>query len=181
MNPKLIIFSPDMAQAIWDRRKSQTRRLAWRKGFDKEHPSAWQRIEKGLLLIVREAYAESTIHGHNTVRGVAVEQEADCIRYRGASPDLVPFVKWTPAIHMPTKVSRSTLVVTSRKIEKLKSISHDDALAEGFSCVGEFNDKFIDLHGNRIFDANPDVVAISFEAHRANINDFILALGAKAA
>jgi hypothetical protein len=57
----------------------------------------------------------------------------------------------------------------------------EDALAEGWECkpnmklrdaypVGWFANLWIDLHGNASWNANPEVVALTFRVEQANID-----------
>lgn len=77
-------------------------------------------------------------------------------------------IKWKPSIHMPKEVARIFLRVTGVKVERLKSISADDAMSEGFA---DWND-FATLWNSTIkpaalpvygWDANPWVWVIEFE------------------
>jgi len=102
-------------------------------------------------------------------------------------------IYWTPSIHMPRWASRLTLVVSTIKVERLNSISHDDALAEGCKVVRDncyvfdgtsydqsklchgspvtaFSVLWDDLHGADSWNANPEVVAISFSVVKSNID-----------
>lgn len=89
---------------------------------------------------------------------------------------------WRPSIHMPRWASRITLRVTGVKIERLQEITPTDAEAEGvFQHVAEqpidkifrsdrsatarlyFLNLWEKLHGLGAWEANPEVVAISFQ------------------
>jgi len=101
-----------------------------------------------------------------------------------------------PSIHMPRWASRLTLEVTAVKIERLQDITPEDAESEGVwyssaeyreqvciwrDCAGalqklrvkEFANLWKRLHGDEAWDANPEVVAISFRPHQINIDQFL--------
>jgi hypothetical protein len=64
-------------------------------------------------------------------------------------------------------------VVTAAKIERLKSISVDDARDEGMGPlwpIASFVHLWNDLHGAGSFEANPEVVALSFAVYKCNID-----------
>lgn len=133
--------------------------------------SPWQRVKPGDRLWVRETWQWSKI---------------------ASIPPLK--ARWA---------SRLTLIVTATKIERLQEISEEDAKAEGVqhrwlksaTCAPRSH-YFIDagnsiehsgssgkeaferlwdkLHGPGSWDANPEVVAISFETVKANIDAPIL-------
>ena len=91
--------------------------------------------------------------------------------------------KWKPSIHMPRWASRITLRVTAVKVERLQDISDEDAKAEGIfqtnagswsavegyaplagqSPKGGFYCLWTSINGPGSWDANPWVVAYSFE------------------
>ncbi|HYM30789.1 MAG TPA: hypothetical protein VEU47_05795 [Candidatus Cybelea sp.] len=91
------------------------------------------------------------------------------------------------SIHMPRWVSRLTLIVTAAKVERLQAISDEEAKAEGAELLdevtgrvslddrrGSYRDGFRaiweSLHGSGAWEANPEVVAISFDIVKANID-----------
>lgn len=80
-----------------------------------------------------------------------------------------------PSIHMPRWASRINLEVTNVRVERLKDISEEDAIAEGcdYPEVGgmgwkfkaDFNFKFLwkKIYGEDSFDANPWVWVLEFK------------------
>lgn len=101
--------------------------------------------------------------------------------------------KARPSIHMPRWASRLTLLVTDVRVERLTDISREDAIAEGCivvrdacnvfegtgyhkaglchsSPVTAFGILWDDIHGPDAWDANPWVVAVSFQPFETNID-----------
>lgn len=106
--------------------------------------------------------------------------------------------KWKPSIHMPRWASRLTLIVTDVRVQRLKDISEEDVLAEGaplcpyhsdytqdgsnpYMCTIEgrhgtqsphawFHRLWDSINGPEAWEANPWVVAVSFEVHQCNID-----------
>lgn len=91
---------------------------------------------------------------------------------------------WRPSIHMPRWASRITLVITDVRVERLNSISEEDARAEGIidgGCVNcgesepcgcahpqpDATDAFAylwqSIYGHENWNANPFVWVIQFE------------------
>lgn len=143
-------------------------------------PSPWQKVEPGDRLWVRECWA-GYIEKMDGTTGVP------WAHYRATDEnDFLPGMKWKPSIHMPRWASRLTLVVTSTKIERLHDISEADAKAEGWTPRPEvsaadpevhrdaardwFSDLWTDLHGVESWRSNPEVVALSFNVVRQNID-----------
>ena len=163
-----IIFSDPMPRALLDGRKTMTRRLAWRTshrpGAMGPTPTPWQKRKPGDLLWVREAFATT---GGGPVRYYATDHVHELRRKR-------------PSIHMPRWASRLTLEITETRIERLQDISEADALAEGMtfpegmyygSCPrSAFAGLWRDLHGPGAWEANPEVVALTFKVHHANVD-----------
>lgn len=87
-------------------------------------------------------------------------------------------IPWKSPIHMPRWASRLTLTVTDVRVQRLQEISEADAQAEGAkpftgaeqSYVTDFRRIWNSIHGPDAWDANPWVAAISFTAHRCNID-----------
>jgi hypothetical protein len=176
-----IIFSGQMVRALLDGRKTQTRRLAWRKpqwcagvvsGCYITDPSPWQRVQPGDRLWVRESGAWSD--------GVAAYAATD------TKP---PSARWRPSTHMPRWASRITLHVEEVRVERLQAISEEDAGAEGVTDFAklraiaphedlaecqtrlrwrqrEFALLWNTLHGPGAWEANPEVVVLQFRVER---------------
>jgi hypothetical protein len=123
--------------------------------------------------------------------------EIDCpkiLKKRGRGPSGEQTVL-LPAIHMPRIISRLTLIVTATKIERLQDIRETDCIAEGAQIIrlyGNpvddgpmvrlgpdhvygtprtwFRELWDELHGPGAWDANPEVVALTFVVHKQNID-----------
>lgn len=187
-----IIFSAPMIRALFAGRKTMTRRLADRKIKDPADSlltisvrSFWRKTAVGDRLWVRESWGHDAPDLDICRRGV----ESDGISY---GPYYMADANWfdnhtiksRPSIHMPRWASRLTLTITGVRIEPLRAITPADAIAEGIAptahshtidCdtpnpVHAFRDLWDSLHGIGAWDANPQVVALSFTVARRNID-----------
>ncbi len=93
-----------------------------------------------------------------------------------------------PSIHMPRWASRMTLTVTDVRVQRLQDISEADAVAEGVihdsfggwrghegtigypTAIWAYHHLWNSLHGPGAWDANPWVVALTFNVQRGNID-----------
>lgn len=75
---------------------------------------------------VRETFC--AVHDHDEPSG--------CSALLYAADGNGPYGKWTPSIHMPRCASRITLEITGVRVERLNSISQEDAQAEGMELTG---------------------------------------------
>ena len=156
MNIKPILFSTEMVQAILEGRKTQTRRITkpqpeegiittafdFKKGFYaskikiEENPDRFEitklfkpKYQTGDILWVRETW--QTTWNENKKSWDTI-YKAD----GGYWIDDDGIMKWKPSIYMPKKRARIFLEVSNVRIERLRDISEDDAIAEG---VESFN------------------------------------------
>jgi len=152
MRDRPIIFSGDSVRAILRGEKTQTRRVTrwpeWVKDIDHvvcvlregrtlgycadghlTH-SMTRPYEVGQQLWVRETWAQliwNTLHD-----GIDTEHNETLYRADERPEDIG--TRWRPSIFMPRDLSRLTLEVVSVRVEKLQSISEEDAIAEGVRC-----------------------------------------------
>lgn len=149
-----ILFSGEMIRAIWDGRKTQTRRVIrfrdvpddptchslwiatelngpkrglkqWQDGDDVIHcPYGWP----GDRLWVRETWRPADCPG-------GVLHKADCTEFGLQISTRENSKPWKPSIHMPRWASRITLEITGVRAERVQKISLDDSEAEGMGFV----------------------------------------------
>jgi len=202
MRERGIIFNAEMVRAVLEGRKTQTRRVivpsmrtadtqfelhqqpdgSWvpmhtfdEGSFDSkgcERPIKCPFGAVGDRLWVRETWAEAG--------GSAPELQL----YRANYPAHVPShyenvppaesIRWRPSIHMPRWASRITLEITGVRVERLASISPDDARSEGYPAEREADGGHLDpwlwfrglwdgIYPEQSFKANPWVWVIEFK------------------
>ncbi|HBQ3091323.1 TPA: hypothetical protein L7V69_002093 [Klebsiella pneumoniae] len=78
--------------------------------------------------------------------------------------------KWTPSLHMPRWASRILLEITDVRVERLRSMSQDDARAEGVIAASgpmeaglAFRELWDSIYGEESWKANPWVWVIEFK------------------
>lgn len=149
MNIKPILFSTEMVQAILEGRKTQTRRIIkpqpkegiittafdFKKGFYaskikiEENPDRFEitklfkpKYQTGDILWVRESFAKPPIYAFG-------------VKYIYKAGFNESICGWKPSIHMPKEAARIFLEVTNVRVERLRDISEDDAIAEGVEII----------------------------------------------
>lgn len=196
MSDKPILFSASMVRALFDGRKTQTRRVAkFVEAIDdgefhihsaggglygiseNDVPNDavdYAPYQIGDRLWIREAYR---INGWATDVATVFYRAHENASYSEMceqwpvadhKPIAVTPGKWRPGIHLPRWASRMTLVVTDVRVQRLQEITEEDAIAEGAQC------EFRTVHG----------LASKSESHQfgfANVWDAINGAGAWAA
>jgi hypothetical protein len=194
-----IIFSAPMVLALLAGRKTQTRRVhkpqpkfgfkpwqddgIWKQSGYGEAGDDFLAVPyaPGDLLYVREA----AYFAPNRVAYAAANGElAKGERVEG-------FGRLKPSIHMPRWASRLTLAVTDVRVQRLNEISKGDAMAEGVAATEfwsaavsntdsrwepariAFRLLWNSLHGPDAWLLNPWVVAVTFDVHKANVDQFV--------
>lgn len=147
MKERPILFSTSMVQAILAGRKTQTRRIVkpqptWKERDGLLSPGwSWVTPKREL-----NAYPKDKEFAQALVESCPYGQPGDCLwvretwkwanggasgfRYR-ADGELKGPGKWKPSIHMPRTASRITIEITAVRVERLHSITAEDAIAEG--------------------------------------------------
>lgn len=159
MSDRPIICSGPMVRALLDDRKTQTRRVLKRRGYDLascpratlcdgeliqfQHPRGGPYTcvrtpyAPGDRLWVREAFALGfDLDDHDMPIGdepkLFFAATYDGRRWLDRDTDeWRDEPRWTPSIHMPRWASRITLAVTAVRVQRLQEISREDAIAEG--------------------------------------------------
>jgi len=89
-------------------------------------PNIRVKVHKGDIFWVRETSAELTKGYAYKADGVFLEKQK--------------VFKWKPSIFMPKEACRIFLKVTNVRVERLKDISEEDAIAEGIQPITAHND-----------------------------------------
>jgi hypothetical protein len=165
-----------------------------------ECPAPWQYVQPGDRLWVREAWATHWANDNLAPSAISpmhwsVRYLADDHVRRARDGSLAAVgqcKKGRPSIHMPRWASRITLHVEAVRVERLQDISEADARAEGvlyvpghgeiksadlqegfanyLNCRMGFEVLWNSLHGPGAWDANPEVVALTFTVAQRNID-----------
>jgi hypothetical protein len=148
VNSKPILFSAGMVRAILDGKKSQTRRVIKPHGVSDDVAQWLHTMAKGVDMPCPYGQPGDQLWVRETWKCEELEDGLDGVRF-AADGSFCPIQntmeaaydwgdarrdndKWRPSIFMPRWASRITLEVFSVKVERVKSISHEDAVAEGF-------------------------------------------------
>jgi len=193
MTDRPIIFSGPMVRALLEGHKTMTRRLSERASkpvlshegdapLRLSVPSPWQKVRSGDRLWVRENWQALSYGDYLPCKFPPWDLRFAATDSLAESSAEVRGHMWRPSIHMPRAASRLTLVVTAVKIERLQDISVGDIQAEG--CPVKPGADLLDdcsdiewwmatwnrIHGPGAWDANPEVIALTFAVHRVNID-----------
>lgn len=178
-----MIFNAEMVRALLDGRKTQTRRpIKWKQTRfteigEREDGSKWPWSEDaehacdfwhpcpfgavGDRIWVRETWNKY---------GGLLTYRADHDWIGDMRKEKVCTAKWVPSIHMPRWASRILLEITGVRVERLRSMSQDDARAEGVIAASgpmeaglAFRELWDSIYGEESWKANPWVWVIEFK------------------
>ena len=120
-----LILKAPLVRAILEGRKTQTRRvLRNQRAYDLGKAPLGK---PGDRIYVRETFSQHPEWGQLAFRADGEEfEDADGWLWEP---------KWMPSIHMPKELARIWLEITSVRVERLQSISNEDAIAEGVNRI----------------------------------------------
>jgi len=176
-----ILFSTPMVQAIVEGRKTMTRRKV------KPPFSDWV-TDENLLTKWGEGINSQCRYGKvgDVLWVRETWQKVNGNEYLFKANSLGDNLKWKPSIFMPKAACRIFLEITDIKVERLKDISEDDAIAEGIERIpglpfvvrwkdythddnellyarNSFKSLWVKINGAKSLSANPFVWVISFK------------------
>ena len=199
MTDRPILFSAPMVRALLDGRKTQTRRALYSiRKIDENGdlpPSRYFKeylppnlglnqiatlgtahlIQPGDRLWVKETW--QTLQGFDDLKPTAIKEGAPIGYIAGGGTTTGG--KTRVSLFMRRWMSRLTLLVTDVRIERLQHISEADSVREGVTLIEESVECPIEayrllwnsINGAGAWEANPWVVAISFEVQKRNIDN----------
>jgi hypothetical protein len=135
---------------------------------DNNVEQVWQLIKcpygkPGQRLWVRESWRYAGVRKNGEYWDKVFTYKAGGERIIEACSEDIPDKKgWVPSIHMPRWASRITLEITNIRVERKDDITLEDAIAEGFGDVREFNELFLALNPH-LKDQNPWVWVVEFK------------------
>jgi len=167
-----ISFTVEMLRLVIERRKTQTRRVAyrWQAGRLRRAATMWECASAGDRLWIREPIYLDDRLLYNTGRAETrylLDAGHACRRGR-------PF-QWhwrratLPAMFMPRELARHFATIREIYFTRLLDITEAGAGSEGFASVEEFLAYWDKLNRHRVgccSGAEPDVWVISFELER---------------
>ncbi len=164
---KGILFNTDMVRAILDGRKTVTRRPIKKSvvekfvisqdgillgSYDERHPE-WNiyptlddcPYQPGSIIYVRETWKQAVCDpagGGYALTDLYLYKADEPINTEGMDVE----DRWHPSIHMPKEAVRIFLRVTGIKVQRVKEITEDEAIAEGFASRKEFISDFLKMY-----------------------------------
>jgi len=120
-----------------------------RKGY---YISRYAPYKPGDILWVRETWSvqdcEKCLHGIAALGGECKCEYAYRANYGTTEDDSFPpsMFRWRPSIHMPREAARIFLRVTDVRVERLKDISLEDVIAEGFQTKADYIEYVLSLY-----------------------------------
>ena len=187
MKERPILFKSRLVRAILSGDKIQTRRVIKRQPFEWEGHLCYvprRRMMGHYNLLNGTDIYESNPFGQ--IGDSLYVRETFCIvtgngiqiRYRADGPPMqtfypdeeIPNIKWIPSIHMKRIDSRIDLGIINVRVERLKEISRDDAIAEGIKPYPkmknehkQFRNLGWNTYGEQSWRLNPWVWVIDFK------------------
>lgn len=132
---KPILFNTEMVNAVLEGRKTQTRRAI--RNIRAYHmdgtPGNKPMCNPGDVLYVRETWSWLNAMDCGSLCIGPCKQykgEYGCFVHKASNPNFTD--AWNPSIHMPREAARIFLKVKDVRVERLQSITNEQALAEGF-------------------------------------------------
>ncbi|MCD9249046.1 morphogenetic protein [Escherichia coli] len=181
MKERGMIFNAEMIRALLSGQKTQTRRPVKFPLIDKD--ALCELSGNELAGELSSGNYRNSMHGRPGdriwVRETWAEAGAgapDLKLYRANYPAHVPSsyenvpaveeVRWTPSIHMPRSACRILLEITAVRVERLRSITLDDARSEGMGNampILEYSRLWNSIYPDKNWQSNPWVWVIEFK------------------